>query len=139
MHRVRISPFQQSTLPLVRDHDGGCTPTSRNFKTSLYGKPSGFSTSERGTLHRSLKRLIANGMIDDNGRGWCRLTDKGRDWLQARTEMAVASKKMTNDRIPSQIIHAMRTAASRPQPNTTTRPDHPPGCSPIAPPPPRRP
>ena len=34
---------------------------------ALYGRAHGFSTAERVTLLRSIRRLLANGMIEDNG------------------------------------------------------------------------
>jgi hypothetical protein len=87
MQRLRISPFQVAILRVVRDspHDG-CAPSSPHSKRVLFGRPKGFSTAERVTLHRSVRRLVANGMITDNGRGWCRLTERGRAWLLAKGE-----------------------------------------------------
>ena len=84
MQRLRISDFQVRILCLIRDskHDG-CSPDSPNSKIALFGKRRGLSVVQRVTLHRSVRRLVANEMISDNGCGWCRLTDKGRDWLLA--------------------------------------------------------
>jgi hypothetical protein len=82
VQRLRISSFQVAILRLVRDSEyDGCAPTSPHSKRALFGRPRRLSTAQRVTLHRSVRRLIANGMLHDNGRGWCRLTDKARAWL----------------------------------------------------------
>src|SRR5581483_3811090 len=88
MQRLRISPFQVAILRRIREGEethGGCSPTSPNSKIALYGRRNGFSTAERVTLHRSVRRLVANGMIENEGKGrrWYRLTKKGRAWLAA--------------------------------------------------------
>src|SRR5262245_53386677 len=84
MQRLRISELQVAILRLIGEEEGGCVPSSPAFKMRLYGRRTCASTSERVTLNRSVRRLVANGMISDNGRGGYRLTDKGRDWLAAR-------------------------------------------------------
>jgi hypothetical protein len=97
MQRLRISDFQARILFLIRDskvsESGGCAPDSPNSKLALYGRKHGFSTAERVTLHRSLKRLVASGLISDNGCGWCRLTEKGREWLESHPERAAAARE----------------------------------------------
>jgi hypothetical protein len=81
--------LQAAILRRVREGEqehGGCSPTSRNSKTTYYGRPGGFTTAERVTLHRSIRRLVANGMIETPegcARGWFVLTAKGRLWLAA--------------------------------------------------------
>ena len=67
MKRLRISPFQRAILCLIRDSKNGCSPGNPNSKCTLYGRAHGFSTAERVTLLRSIRRLLANGMIEDNG------------------------------------------------------------------------
>jgi hypothetical protein len=92
MKRLRISPFQAAILRRIREMEpihGGCAPDSPNSKIALYGRRGGFSTSERVTLHRSIRRLVANAMIatpEGSGRGWFRLTEKGRAWLVAHED-----------------------------------------------------
>jgi hypothetical protein len=97
MKRLRISPFQVAILRLIQkgsEYNGqpvDAAPNSMGFKQALYGRSEGFSTSERVTLHRSVRRLLANGMIEQgvngffgNVEGRYRLTEKGRAWLRAR-------------------------------------------------------
>ena len=89
MQRLRISPFQVAILRRIREgaqEVGGCAPASPHSKTILYGRSGGFTTAERVTLHRSIRRLVANGMIEvpkGSRFGWFRLTEKGRAWLEA--------------------------------------------------------
>jgi hypothetical protein len=88
MERLRISAFQVAILRRIRQGEqahGGCSPSSPNSKLVLYGRRRGFSTAERVTLHRSVKRLVANGMIaaKPGTTGWFRLTKKGSAWLDA--------------------------------------------------------
>src|SRR5262249_38910201 len=89
MQRLRISPFQLAILRRIWEGEqevGGCAPASPHAKGILYGRSGGFSTADRVTLHRSIRRLVANGMIEvPPGAffGWFRLTDKGRAWLEA--------------------------------------------------------
>jgi hypothetical protein len=84
MHRLRISGFQVALLRLIRDSKYGCAPGSPNFKRALFGKLGGLWTVQRDPLRRSLRRLVENRMISDNGFGWCRLTQQGQAWLRAR-------------------------------------------------------
>jgi hypothetical protein len=89
MQRLRISPFQVALLRTIREGEqdlGGCAPASPHGKIALYGRSGGFSTAERVTLFRSIRRLVANGMIEvPTGAffGWFRLTEKGRACLEA--------------------------------------------------------
>jgi DNA adenine methylase len=65
----------------------GCgAPNSQHSKEALYGRAKGFSTTERVTLCRSIRRLAANGMIEalPGAYGCFRVTEKGRAWLDAR-------------------------------------------------------
>jgi hypothetical protein len=89
MQRLRISPFQVAILRRIWEGEqelGGCAPASPDSKDILYGRSGGFSTAERVTLHRSIRRLVANGMIEvpeGSYYGWFRLTEKGWVWLEA--------------------------------------------------------
>jgi hypothetical protein len=103
MQRLRISPFQVAILRRIREGeqvDGGFAPGSPHSKAILYGMSGGFSTAERVTLHRSIRRLVANGMIEvpkGSYFGWFRLTAKGRAWLEAaeRPKRLVARSRKT--------------------------------------------
>ncbi len=91
--RLRISKFQVRIMRMILNSDGGCSPFSNNSKEKLFGitrdrrneddrfeyRP--MTGTERVTLSRSVSRLIANGMVVDNGYGWCCLTERGRQWL----------------------------------------------------------
>src|SRR6516225_9011083 len=90
MQRLRISPFQAAILRRVceagrKGYDW--EPRNRYAKSVLYGgRDHGFSTAERVTLHRSVRRLVANGLIETAEDSWgrrFRLTAKGRAWLEA--------------------------------------------------------
>lgn len=93
MKRIRISPFQVALLRVIRtcqEQDGVCCPTSPNSKLALFGRRHCASTAERVTLFRSLRRLVANGMITEGGKfgGFYRLTEKGVAWLEAAGQVA---------------------------------------------------
>jgi hypothetical protein len=84
MKRVRISPFQVQVMRVIavgEEERDGASRHSWSSKLALFGKGRGLTASQRVTLHRSVQRLIANGMVWDNGGGWCRLTEKGQEWL----------------------------------------------------------
>jgi hypothetical protein len=100
MQRLRISPFQVAILRRIREgaqERGGCSPRSYNSKMVLYGRRHGFSTTERVTLHRSVDRLVANGMIatKPGTTGWYHLTEKGRAWLEAKDREPGQDKEPT--------------------------------------------
>jgi hypothetical protein len=109
MKRLRISPFQVVILRLIQkgfEYNGqpvDAAPSCGNFKEALYGRSQGFSTSERVTLHRSVRRLLANGMIEPGVRGFFgntqgryRLTKKGRAWLEAADAAQAAPPRRTS-------------------------------------------
>jgi hypothetical protein len=85
MKRLRISPFQIAILRLIQENT---SPFCMRGKRSLYGRERGFSVSERVTLGRSVRRLCANGMIEEVEEQWFgagyRLTEKGLTWLDTR-------------------------------------------------------
>jgi hypothetical protein len=90
MQRLRVSPFQATLLRRVREEQddgrGHCALTSRNSKRAIYGRAGGFTAAQRVTLHRSIRRLVASGMIEPVMGGLYRITPKGRTWLAAREE-----------------------------------------------------
>jgi hypothetical protein len=93
MQRLRISPFQARILRLIRDSPDGWSPHCASSWFALFGKWGGLSGAQRVTLYRSTRRLVANGMIEDND-GWCRLTEKGRAWLLANAPGEVPGEQL---------------------------------------------
>ena len=107
MKRLRISRFQVAILRVIRagQQDWGfCVPTSKGAKTMLFGRSHCASTAERVTLHRSVRRLVANGMIADQGGFGCyRLTEKGAAWLQVADQVA-RERQLPPDPVTARLL-----------------------------------